>query len=402
VRRLRSFLFYCHLTAGCLAGLVILVMSATGATLAMKPQILNVIERNVRFVTPQRTPRQSPSALLAAARAARPETAPVTIAIDRDPSAAAAVGFGAAAPTLYVDPYTGSVLGEGSAPAQSFFRTMENWHRWLGAEPSFRPVTRWLTDASNLVFLGLALSGLYLWWPHAWTPQHTRAILFFRRGVSGRARDFNWHNVIGFWCMAAIVVMTATGVVMSYPWANALLYRVTNSPLPTPGGRAAAPAQGPREGRGGAGERPREQAAGQSGDAPALDLDRLWAAAEAQMPTWRVISLRIPDRAGAAAGFTLTNGASWNPFARSQLTLDSATGAIRQWQPYEGQSLGQRARGWVRFGHTGELGRWPGQLVAGLACVGGTFLVWTGLSLAIRRFRVWLSSAASRRVQRVA
>src|SRR5262252_890415 len=57
VRRLRTFLFYCHLTAGCLAGLVILVMSATGATLAMKPQILNVIERNVRFVTPQRTPR---------------------------------------------------------------------------------------------------------------------------------------------------------------------------------------------------------------------------------------------------------------------------------------------------------------------------------------------------------
>jgi len=359
-------------------------MSGTGATLAMKPQILNVIERDVRFVTPQDTPRVGASTMLAAAKAARPEAAPVTIAIDRDPSAAAAVGFGPNAPAMYVDPYTGRVLGEGSMTAQTFFRTIENWHRWLGVEASLRPVTRWLTDASNLVFLGLALSGLFLWWPHAWTPQHTRAILFFRRGVGGRARDFNWHNVIGFWCGPVIVIMTATGVVMSYPWANALLYQVTNSPLPAAGGGrdagpgGGAPAQAQREGSGG------------------VDLDRLWALAEAQMPTWRVISLRIPERAAPAA-FTLTNGASWNPFARSQLTLDARTGAIRQWQPYERQSLGQRARGWVRFGHTGELARWPGQLVAGLACVGGVFLVWTGLSLAIRRFRVWLSAARPRR-----
>jgi uncharacterized iron-regulated membrane protein len=387
VRRLRSFFFYSHLAAGCAAGLVILVMSATGAALAMKPQILNVVERRVRFVAPQATPRLAPSALLAAAKAARPETAPVTIAIDRDPSAAAAVGFGPNTATLYVDPYTGLMLGEGSTSAQVFFRTIENWHRWLGADTPLRPVARWLTDASNVVFLGLALTGLFLWWPHAWTPQHTRAILFFRRGVRGRARDFNWHNAIGFWCAPVIVIMTASGVVMSYPWANALLYRMTNSPLPAaPGGRAGAP--------GGAGQRPRDAAGERRAEPSApLDLDRLWAVAEAQLPTWRVISLRIPDRAGAPAAFTLTDGASWNAFARSQLTLDAATAAIRQWQPYDAQSLGQRARGWVRFGHTGELGRWPGQLAAGLACVGGVFLVWTGLSLAIRRFRVWLSGA---------
>lgn len=43
------------------------------------------------------------------------------------------------------------------------------------------------------------------------------------------------------------------------------------------------------------------------------------------------------------------------------------------------------ARGWIRFGHTGELGRLPAQLLAGVACLGGVMLVWTGLALALRR-----------------
>jgi len=96
--------------------------------------------------------------------------------------------------------------------------------------------------------------------------------------------------------------------------------------------------------------------------------------------------------AGARGGplaFTIVDGESWNPVARSQLTVDGKTGDIRQWQPYAGQSPGQRARGWARFGHTGELGGLTGQIVAGIGCAGGVGLAWTGVSLAIRRFAAW-------------
>ena len=40
MRRIRPFLFWIHLTAGIACGAVILVMSVTGALLALKPQIL--------------------------------------------------------------------------------------------------------------------------------------------------------------------------------------------------------------------------------------------------------------------------------------------------------------------------------------------------------------------------
>ena len=79
----------------------------------------------------------------------------------------------------------------------------------------------------------------------------------------------------------------------------------------------------------------------------------------------------------------------WNAFARSQLLLDTATGGVVRWEPYAAQSRGQKWRGWVRFGHTGELGGIVGQTLAGTACLGGVVLVWTGLALAFRRLVGW-------------
>jgi uncharacterized iron-regulated membrane protein len=46
-------------------------------------------------------------------------------------------------------------------------------------------------------------------------------------------------------------------------------------------------------------------------------------------------------------------------------------------------------RSWIRFTHTGETGGIVGQFIGFLACIGGAFLVWTGFSLAWRRFRGW-------------
>ena len=130
---LRRVLFWLHLAAGVSAGLVILVMSATGAVLAFKPQILNRVEYDVRFVTPEDGERLPASRLIAAARVLRPDATPASLALDRDPSAAAAVSLGRDA-TVYVNPYSGNVLGEGSTQAQQFFRSVENWHRWLAVD----------------------------------------------------------------------------------------------------------------------------------------------------------------------------------------------------------------------------------------------------------------------------
>jgi uncharacterized iron-regulated membrane protein len=377
MRPLRTVLFWLHLAAGAAAGLVILVMSATGALLAFKPQIVNRVDRAVRFVEPASTPRLDASRILAAVRASRPGVQPATLVFDRDPAAAVAVGLGREG-TLYVNPYTGSILGEGSAPTQQFFRSVENWHRWLALGDN-RDVGRSLTGASNLAFLGLAVTGLVLWWPHKWLPQHVNAILFFRRTSTSRARDFNWHNVIGFWCAPVLIALAATGVVMSYPWANQLLYQAAGSPLPAARG-AGRGSQGGGEGR----------AERRSTERPTLEnADALFARAEQQLPTWQTITMRLPEQSQASVSFTMSDARHWNAFARSQLTLNANTGDVVRWEPYAENSRGQKWRAWVRFGHTGELGGIVGQSLAGIASLGGVVLVWTGLALAFRRLVGW-------------
>ena len=388
MRRLRSVFFWAHLAAGLLAGVIILIMSVTGAALALKPQIVKAIDRDVRVVDPAgRSPRPL-SELVAAVAAAVPDTPIVSIEVEQDPTASVAVTAGTR--IMYVDPYTGLILGEASPRTQAFFRSLVNWHRYIALSGDQRATGRAVTGAANLAFLGLALSGLYLWWPHAWTPQHTRAILTFRRATTGRARDFNWHNVIGFWCLVPIVIMTASGAVISYPWATRLVYRVTGSEPPAPAAPASAPAR--------AANAAAAPAAARAAFAPD-QLDRVWSRAQSTMPTWRSVTLRVPTRSGAPFALTLSDGASWNRFARSQLTVDAATAEVRQWTPYASTSLGQRARGWLRFAHTGELGGLTGQIVAGLGCVGGVFLVGTGLSLAVRRFAAWRGRARAVRTR---
>src|SRR3954467_9507195 len=146
MKSLRTLLFWLHLAAGAAAGLVILVMSATGAILAFKPQILNHVDRQVRLADPAGPPRPPPSQILAAAQASRPGVPAATLVLDRNPSASAAVGFGRDA-TQYVNPYTGAVLGAGSVGAQQLFRTMEDLHRWLSLGGENRDTGRSLTGA---------------------------------------------------------------------------------------------------------------------------------------------------------------------------------------------------------------------------------------------------------------
>ena len=385
----RPVLFWTHLTAGVISGLVILIMSATGTVLTFQQSVLRMLEGSQRVVTPPPgAAKLDADVLLARVRAAFPGAQPSTITFEADPAAAVAVALGTQG-TAFVNPYTGDVLGTGSAKARAFYRTMTSWHRYLGAEGERRPTGRAITGACNAAFLVLALTGLVLWWPRQLTWKHVSAVTFFRGGLRGKARDFNWHNTIGFWCAPILVVLTATGMVISYTWASNLAYTVTGSPRPAAAGRPAAPSGGQAERAGARAERSDTAAA------PASSLAALVARAEQQVPTWRTMIVRLPPRAGGPVAFSMSDRNYWNSFARSTLTLDGATGDTVRWEPYAATSAGQKLRGWMRFAHTGELGGLAGELVAGAASTGGTVLVWTGLALSLRRLAAWLARRRS-------
>jgi uncharacterized iron-regulated membrane protein/flavodoxin len=377
---LHKIIFWSHLLAGVIAGLVIFLMSFTGVILMYEHQMVEFAERDVRWVTPPSTnsQRKNLDDIVAVARAQNPEARPTSIVLRGDPAASIAVGFGRDGVT-YVDPYTGAVLGKGSK-LHDWFHDVIDWHRWLGMEGEDRATGKAITGACNLAFFWLAISGVYLWWPRSWRWRGLKSSVVFNSGLRGKARDWNWHNVIGFWSSGVLVVLTLTAAVMSYQWANDLLYTMTGSE-PPPRTQAPSPAAQAQQ-------RPERAEASETRGAKTLaSLDSLAARAEQQAPGWIMMMMRLPPRGDGPMTVLIQEPQSPHIFARSQLTLDRATAEIVKWEPYAAASLGRKLRIWVRGLHTGEALGFAGQTVAGLASLGGCFLVWTGLAMAWRRFR---------------
>lgn len=370
----RKILFWLHLASGVVAGLVIAVMSITGVALTFQPQMLEWKRSDLRNLTPPAGVERLPlEQIVARVQAQHPDAKPTAVTVPTEPNAAVVVRYGRD-PVVFASPWTGDVLPDPAASWDSFFRTMVAWHRWLGAEGENRETGKAITGISNAAFLVLALTGMVLWIPRRWAWKAIRPVLWFRRGVSGKARDFNWHNVIGLWTLPVLVVLTATAMVISYGWASDLLYRFHG--------------EEPVRGRPGP---PTVDVPTPAPDARRMPLDGLLAAASsgAGAESLKEVTVAL-GKPGDAVQFTLRERNPWPAFSSHSVALDPYTGGELLAFGFADHSPARRLRWWARFLHTGEALGWPGQLVAGVASLGGVFLVWTGFALSWRRLTAWL------------
>lgn len=377
-QKIRNVFFWLHLGLGIAAGAVIFVMSITGTLLAFERQITDWADRGFRSSPlPEGSSPLSAEALLANFQKAKPGAPPTGLSLQSDPSAPALINQGREH-AYYLDRTTGAVLGEGSQRVRGFFRSMTDWHRWLAVEGVGRAKARMVTGASNLIFLFIVLSGLYLWLPRKWNRRQLRNITWFRGGLTAKARDFNWHNVVGLWLWVPLVLVVASGVVISFPWAGDLVYRLAGEEPPAREGGGRRGPGGPAGSGSGSGRA--EEAVSYTG------LDALWSRAEAQVPGWKTLTVRLSEADAETVAFTILSGQRGRPDLRAQLTLDRESGETKKWETYSQQSRGRKVRGWLRWIHTGEAGGGMGQTIALVASAGAALLVWTGWAMSWRRF----------------
>ncbi|MEO7415021.1 MAG: PepSY-associated TM helix domain-containing protein [Opitutaceae bacterium] len=398
----RKILFWSHLVAGLISGLAIGIMCFTGTALAFEKQLIAWSERDARVIAEPApgASRLSLQEVQAKLRAAHPDARPANLVLQNDPLAAIAFPAGRAA-GFYVNPYTGEVRQPKSNAMGSFMSTMVAWHRYLGftGEVS-RPRGKWVNGVCNLAFCVLAMTGLYLWMPRNWSLRGVKAVAIFNWRLAGKARDFNWHNSIGLWSAPILIVLTLTAVPISFQWGGRVINSLTGTPQPVPGAPPAAAAAAA----------PVVVSPPPAGALP-LSQEALVASVQKEIPQWETITIGgaagrggAPGRGGPGGGgnlattptvnvptaapatFTVRSRHAWPRTANLTLVLNPYTGEILRRTGYADQAAPQRVRAWTRFLHTGEaLGFW-GQLVAGLACLGGCFLVYTGFALSWRRF----------------
>lgn len=373
----RRSLFWAHLCCGVPAGVLILIMSATGVLLAYESQIVAARMQMNRVSLTANAPRMSADQLIEKARAAAPPGMQLNLVFDADPTLPVVASYGRQ--QLLLHPQTGAVLPDAAAGTRKFFRSVENWHRWLGGNP--RSVGGKLMDLANLLFLFMIVSGIYLWLPAVYKWSTVRGLALFRtRYLNSKVRDFSWHHVFSVWMFIPLFLIALSGVVGSYPWANTLLFAAFGE----------KPAQ--RQGPGPSGENinlnraGRARVSGTDIASQRVTAQQLLDVARSRLTNWQRITLPTSQRGGSVILTAELKSDDTRP--RLQLLTLSTQDAsvIRLSQPSTvTQSPGRRARAWMRFVHTGEQYGVIGQTVAALASLSACFLVYTGLALAWRR-----------------
>jgi len=362
---IRKTLFWAHLAVGIITGIVVLILCVTGAILAFEKQIEDWAERDPRATPPAgATELLSPDVLIANARRVETDKA-VNIEWLGDPQMPVRIRY-AKQPFVMVNGWSGEVIGRGAVSLRGFFRWITQLHVGLVGKVT----GHWIVDVSNACFVFLAISGLYLWWPRQFRWKALRNSIAMRFDVRGKARDWNWHNALGFWFLLPLLLIAASGLVLSFKpvdqwWRSFASRHVLAASLPASLPTAAFPTVG-----------------------KPLAWNDLMSIAQTCHPGWYAIMFTNPaplDRQRTVS-LIINLGLPAERTKSHTLVLDKTSGRIIKSNDWANDDPGIRARAIARCGHTGEiLGFW-GQALALLACLAGIVLAYTGFALSWRRF----------------
>ncbi|MDQ8194964.1 PepSY-associated TM helix domain-containing protein [Coraliomargarita sp. SDUM461004] len=428
MKRFRKVVFRVHLCVGVVAGLIIGLLCLTGAVLAFEDDFIAAAEKDsVILELAAAAERKAIDELVRMAQEAEPDAIFSQIVIASEPSTAWRLNIGRR-DFRYLNPYTGEIWQSEAQGLRDFFFFNFELHRWLVLQGDSRDTGRMITNVANLGFLFLCLSGLYLWFPRVWRWKAFRAVLMLKRGAKGKARDFNWHNVFGFWALIPLILMILTGAYFYYDWAKAGARGLLGPSAPRPGTQLVA----------------RGAAAATSG-AP-LSMQARFDVASAWSADWEEITMPIvssASRGRRAAGRGIGSGAGrgsglapgggtggqgagdgsgpggaivagsgpgaaqgggrrgpsvdpavvlvqeagqWFPYNRpSELLVDLHSGVITAQRQPSDLSLREKLHSSLRYIHTGEAGLLPGKIIAFLGCFAGLILVYSGFALSYRR-----------------
>jgi len=375
----RKFIFWCHLLAGLTAGVVIAVMAVTGIAIAFEEEILKWRDRNVSRLdvgVHEGKKRLEIEALARHIEASHEGKKITSLAVFSESSRAWEVYLDGDGP-FYVDPFTGRTQASQAHGVHEMIHKLEEWHRWLGASDGQTSMGRIVTGVSNLALVVLCVTGLYLWFPRRWNWRALRLLLIPKVLAKGKARDFNWHNVFGFWALPVILALSLTAVVISFEWGHRLVFILAGEEAPksrnygmmaVPPPLVSAPVEG----------------------SSAIPLEIAFSRIAAAFPDWESITLeemrdfKIPSVEPLAFGVMLPDSMPSRGYI--PVKSDPYTGEILQQIRLQDRSAGLQARVWIRFLHTGGAFGLTGKIIASLGCVALLILVWTGFALSWRRF----------------
>ncbi len=205
-----------HLWLGMISGTIVFIIAITGCIYAFQEEIQDMTQE-FRHVEARQEPFMLPSKLEAIARAELPNKTLHAIQY-RTPDRAAEAIFYNYDPEyyyiIYLNPYTGEVL-QFTDQFSGFFRFILDGHfyLWLPHE-----IGQTVVASATLVFLFMVISGIILWWPKNRKAARQRFWFRWKEGMKWKRKNYDLHNVTGFYICSVGLIFAITGLVWGFEW----------------------------------------------------------------------------------------------------------------------------------------------------------------------------------------
>lgn len=213
-----------HLWMGLSTGIIVFILAITGCLYAFQEEIQDYTEE-YRFVEKQNAPFILPSQAEAIAKKALPDKHLHAVKFNESHKALEAIFYNYEPNyyyTVYINPYNGEVL-EVADLNSGFFRFILDGHfyLWLPHE-----IGQTVVASATLIFLFIVISGLILWFPNKWKGSAKRFKFQWKEGMKWKRKNFDLHNIIGFYVSSIALIFIITGLVWGFPWFAYCYYTV--------------------------------------------------------------------------------------------------------------------------------------------------------------------------------
>ncbi|MEO6817832.1 MAG: PepSY-associated TM helix domain-containing protein [Edaphobacter sp.] len=333
--RFQNVIEWTHLYAGLAAAPLLLLLGLTGSILSFEYPLDQVLNHKLNYVRPQGV-RVSLDELLRVAAASHPNARVTTLALSPySPApdlAYTALVVGAKVPetTVYLDQYTGTILGQHTG--RTFTSAVHNLHtNLMTGEDRWGSIPLAITAALLIL---LSLTGLILWWP--------RKIISVNWQASSRRITFDLHNALGFYSFLFMLLFGVTGVIIHY---LPVMLPATNRALHIDGSEPEFHVRPP------------------NANTARRSLEEIARTATASVPGARLTQIGLPKRDGVYRVW-MKYPEDHTPLGRTNLLIDPYSGAVLWQRTSRNAAMPTRFyRQWNHELHTGDFFGWPGKIL---------------------------------------
>lgn len=408
---LRALLLRLHFYAGVLVAPFLVVAAATGLLYTFTPQLEQAVYAD-RLHVGVGTDRLPLRDQVAAATAAYPEGTLDAVRPGHAPGDSTRVLFTKPEDDgkrmgVFVDPYTGDVLGELDVYGSSGSLPVRTWIAELHRNLHLGEPGRIYTELAASWLWAVAAGGALLWFTRPGRAGRTggtggtgrlRRLLLPGRGESGRRRTLGLHGAIGLWALAGLLFLSATGLSWSayagenigamrtaFGWETPALSAADGGEHAGHGAAAEDADDGDQPGHGGQADGEGHTGHGghaghgpDSGSAGIGPDEALAAARTAGLDG--PVEIGIPD--GDGAPYTVAETQRAWPVQQDQVAVDAGDGRVVEELRFADFPLMAKLTNWGIAAHMGLLFGLPNQLL--LAAVAAA-----ALALVVLGYRMW-------------